>query len=264
MSRYDSLRKRLNKLQVLKRSVIFIPSLTVIVVVVVHAWDRLSLWQTLSLCSIGLLVLPFVFSFAFKLIIPTYRRLLAELHKVESEVKQLRSSVQAIYDKYRGRNKGERFKRTYELVGKGIKECEERLAVGMSREHKEVFVVCFMKGAEVVRVTASIGSVMRCSPSDNPYRWVEHIERLGCTEIRQYHNHPTTNNRTSPSPFDYKTASSMKQLLGRHGNKLKSYIIYWNQINEWRILEYDERGKHWMAYELDIAAQPHSLEGGPQ
>jgi hypothetical protein len=256
MSRYDLLRKRLNKLQVLNRTITLIPSLTVIVVVAVHAWDRLSLWPTLSLCGIGLLALPTVFSFVFKLIIPTYRRLLADLHKVESEVRQLSSSVQGIYDKYRGRKKGERFKRTYELVGKRINECEERLAVGMSREQKEVFVVCFLKAEEVVRVTASIGSVMRCSPSDNPYRWVQHIERLGCTEIRQYHNHPINNNRTSPSPFDYKTALSMKQLLGKHGNKLKSYIIYWNQINEWRILEYDELGKHWMVYELDIAAQP--------
>ncbi|MGB8957951.1 MAG: hypothetical protein WCC00_02945 [Candidatus Aminicenantales bacterium] len=220
-------------------------------------WDRLSLWPTLSLCGIGFLVFPTVFRFVFKQIFPNYKKLLAELHRVESEVRQLKSSVQAIYDKYRERNKGERFKRTYELVGKRMDECEKRLAVGMSREQKEVFVVCFIKGEEVVRVTASIGSVSRCSASDNPMLWKQHIERLGCTEIRQYHNHPIDNNRTAPSLFDYKTALSMKQLLGKHGNKLRSFLIYWNQIDEWRIMEYDESGKYWLVYELDIAASPH-------
>lgn len=254
MSRYDLLRKRQNRLQLVNQSVRFIPTVALLTLVTFNTWNSIPL-LTLSLCCFGLLVLPSVFGFAIKLIFPTYRRLLAELHQVESEIIQLGNAIRDLYMKYRERNQGEQFKRTYDLIGKSIAECEERLAVGMSREHREVFVNCFVKGDEVVRVTASIGSIYRCAPSDNPYRWKQHFERLGCTEIRQYHNHPVNNNRTSPSPFDHKTSLSIKQLLGKHGSKLKSYIIYWNQINEWRIIEYDELGKFWLAKEFDIAAK---------
>ena len=122
MSNYDLLRKRLNRLELLNGSVKLIPTFILITLGVINAWDRLTFWPILSLCSIGLLVLPTVFRFVFKQVFPSYKRLLAELHRIESEVSQLRSSVQAIYDKYRERNKGERFKRTYELVGKSINE----------------------------------------------------------------------------------------------------------------------------------------------
>ena len=204
---------------------------------------------------VALLTLPLGVQFVIKHFFPRYKALLDDLHKIKSEVSSLRRSVDAVYNKYRLRNKGEQFKRAYELGGKGIKDCEESLAVGMSREKKEIFVTCFMKAEEVVRVTASIGSVFRCSASDDPRRWKQHIERLDCDELRQYHNHPINNNRTCPTLIDHQTSQSLKQILGHHSNKLRSFIIFWNEIREWRLMEYDEKGKHWLIYEFDIAAQ---------
>lgn len=264
MSQYDTLRKRLNKLQRFNLILTLIPTIIIVAIgaSIISGDDQKVAWGNYPYfiiflsCLVALLTLPLGLQFAFKQIFPRYRTLLDELHKIQSEVNSLRCSVDAVYDKYRFRNKGEQFKQAYELVGKRAKDCEERLAVGMSREQKEVFVTCFIKAEEVVRVTASIGSVFRCSASDDPRRWQYHAERLCCDEIRQYHNHPVNNNRTCPSPVDHKTSLSLKQILGNHGNKLRSFIIYWNEIREWRIMEYDEKGKHWLIYEFDIAAQP--------
>ena len=79
---------------------------------------------------------------------------------------------------------------------------------------------------------------------------------MSCDEIRQYHNHPISSNHTHPSSIDHKTSKSLKGILGNHKDKLRSFIIYWNEIREWRIIEYDEGNKHWQQYEFDIAAQP--------
>jgi hypothetical protein len=254
MSRYDVLRKQKNKLQLLNQSIRMVPAVLLIGLAVAAMRDTLSPFFNVSLCCFGLLVLPNVVGLFLKWTFPNYRRLLAGLHKVELEIRYLASAIQAIYNKYPERMKGEQFKRIYGLAGKNIRECEERLAAGMSRERKEVFVTCFMRGEEVVRATASIGSLNRCSASDSPYLWKKHIERLGCTEIRNYHNHTVNNNRTAPSWMDHKTCSTIEQLLEKHGEKLRSYIIYWNQIGEWRILQYDA-GKHWLVYEHDAADQ---------
>jgi hypothetical protein len=256
MSHYDIVKKRLNKLQRFNLIVTLIPTILVVVIGAKWAWGNYSYFIIFLLSLVALLTLPLGFQFVFKQLFPRYSILLNELHKIQSEVTSLRHSVDTVYDKYRLRNKGEQFKRAYELVGKWTKDCEEGLAVGMSREQKEVFVTCFIKAEEVVRVTASIGSVFRCSAADDPRRWRQHIERLNCDEIRQYHNHPINNNRTCPSPVDYKTSLSLKKILGHHGNKLRSFIIYWNEIREWRIMEYDEKGKHSLIYEFDVAAQP--------
>lgn len=262
MSHYDILRKRFNKLQRVNLIVTLSPTIFIVVVGVKSAWGNHPHFIIFLLCLIALFTLPLGFQFVIKHLSPRYRTLLDELHKVQSEVNSLRRSVNAIYDKYRWRNKGEQFKRAYELVGKRTKDCEERLAVGMNREQKEVFVTCFLKAEEVVRATASIGSVFRCSASDDPRRWKQHIERLSCDEIRQYHNHPINNNRTCPTPVDHQTSLSLKQVLGYHGNKLRSFIIYWNEIREWRIIEYDGKGNHWLVYEFDIAAQPVTRTDG--
>lgn len=91
----------------------------------------------------------------------------------------VRTRVAAIFDNYRERIKGEAFKRAYALVGKSTAQLEEALAVGMYREHREVFVTAFMRLGVAVRVTASIGSPYRCAAADNPARWAEHVDRLG-------------------------------------------------------------------------------------
>jgi hypothetical protein len=123
----------------------------------------------------------------------------------------------------------------------------------MYREQREVFVTAFMRRGVAVRVTASIGSPYCCSAADNPARWRDHIERLGCDEIRQYRNHPVHNGSTSPSPTDVKISESLKVLLGPHNAKLRSLIICWNSIREWKVFEYDEAGRYWIHFEFDAA-----------
>ncbi len=255
MSQYDTLRKHLNKLQRLNLTVILIPTVFLIVLAIKWTWGIYPFFIVYLLGLVALLALPLGIQFVIKHVFPRYRSLLDDIHMIQSEVKSLGLSVDAVYDKYRWRNKGEQFKRAYELGGKGIKDCEESLAIGMSREKKKIFVTCFIKAEKVVRVTASIGTAFRCSASDDPRRWKQHIERLDCDEIRQYHNHPINNNSTCPSHNDYQTSQALKQILGHHSNKLRSFIIYWNQIREWRLMEYDGKGKHWLIYEFDIAEQ---------
>lgn len=177
-----------------------------------------------------------------------------KISELELLVSSIRVKVEEIFRKYPSRNKGEQFKRTFELAGKNVRELEESLAVGMAKEGREIFVTAFVRKGVAVRVTASIGSLYQCCAADNPRRWAECLEKLGCDEIRQYHNHPTTSNSTSPSAIDYKTTSSLKKKLGRHASKMRSFIIYWNEIKEWRILEYDETPSHQLVYCFDAAS----------
>ena len=183
-----------------------------------------------------------------------YRSERAEIRRIGKKMQEMKAQVDLIYRGYPVRAKGGQFKKAYNLTGKNVKDIERTLAVAMFKEEKEVFVTAFVRRGIAVRVTAAIGSRYRCVNADNPKKWAEHFERLGCDEIRQYHNHPATNNSTSPSDQDYKSTRALKKLLGRQSDNLKSFIIFWNEIKEWRILEYDEEPPHQVIYRFDVAA----------
>ena len=79
--------------------------------------------------------------------------------------------------------------------GRGVQEglCSRRQVGGSvgggvgrwnHRERREVFVTAFMRAGVAVRVTASIGSPYKCAAADNPARWAQHVDRLGCDQIR--------------------------------------------------------------------------------
>jgi hypothetical protein len=255
MSRYDIINARGKKLQSISLFVTITPSIILLFIITKYAWGYLNIFLLYLFWLVGLLIIPLGINFVLKLISKKFRSLQNELGEIRIEINKLKSSVNEIYKKYRIRTKGEQFKKAYDLQGKFIRDCEERLAVGMNREKKEIFVTCFIKSGKVQRVTASIGSAFRCSASDDPRNWKKHIERLSCDEIRQYHNHPITNNRTHPSVVDHKSSKSLQEILGKHKDILRSYIIYWNEIREWRIMEYDSENKYWPEYEFDIAAQ---------
>ena len=256
MSRYDIIRARSIKLQRINLLVTITPSIILLFVITKFAWNHLNIFFVYLIWLVGLLVIPLGLRFALECISKKFKAMQNEFYDLRLEINQLKRSVDKVYSKYRKRNKGEQFKKAYALQGKDIVSCEERLAVGMNREKKEIFVTCFIKSGKVLRVTASIGSAFKCSASDNPQYWGGHIDRLSCDEIRQYHNHPISSNHTHPSSIDHKTSKSLKGILGNHKDKLRSFIIYWNEIREWRIIEYDEGNKHWQQYEFDIAAQP--------
>jgi hypothetical protein len=198
--------------------------------------------------------LPFLLHWAWRLGIPAYRRQTDRSSAIRAEIARLRTVIGLVFAKYRARQRGERFKRAYSLCGRTVRELEEALAVGMFREQREVFVTAFMRQGLAVRVTASVGTPFRCRAADNPARWKDHIGRLGCDEIRQYHNHLERGGSTVPSRTDVRTSGAIRRLLGAHGEKLRSLIICWNDLREWKVIEYDNAGRYSLLYEFDAAA----------
>lgn len=252
MSYYDELKKRSDKLNGKRFRATLFPSLLTVIAAAFFAWKNYSHAIVLFLSLLGCFLVPFLFHFFWKAILPNYRSLLGDIEKVNLEISKLSKSVQLIYEKYPSRQRGQQFKKACDLTGLGVEEFEKTLAVGMKREKKEVFVTAFVRNQKVVRVTASIGSDFSCRNADDLNLWKQHMERLGCDAIRQYHNHPEYNNSAKPSPGDIRTAKIIKSYLDGYSSKLRSFIIYWNQIDEWRILEYDEEGKCQLAYEFDV------------
>jgi hypothetical protein len=185
-----------------------------------------------------LVLLPFVLHQVWRFAIPAYRRWADRSTQIRAEIGDLRTRIATVFATYRERRKGERFKQAYELTGRSVRGLEEALSVGMYRE----------------RVTASIGSPFRCAASDDPARWQDHVERLGCDEVRQYHNHPVHTGSTRPSQADVKTAQALRGILGPHGTKLRSLIICWNGLREWKVFEHAGDGRHWLHFEFDAAA----------
>lgn len=205
---------------------------------------------------IGLAAVPLVAIFlhhVWRAVFSSYRHWAARSAQIREEIATLRIRIATIFDRYRDRRKGEHFKKAYGLVGKSVIRLEEALAIGMFLERREVFVTAFMRAGVAVRVTASIGSPYKCAASDNPARWAEHVERLGCDEIRQYHNHPTHSGATRPSSTDFRTSRALRSLLGLHGPKFRSFIFCWNQLREWKVFEYNDDRRHWLCYEFDAA-----------
>jgi len=173
------------------------------------------------------------------------------IKEIDSEIIDLRNEVEKIYSIYPQRSKGQQFKSAFQLKGKTLENLEETLAVGMFKEKREVFVTAFMKKNKAVRVTATIGSANRCHNSDDINKWPYYLEKMKCDEIRQYHNHPTTSNKTEPSGMDF---FSSKNIVEKFQKKtaFKSFIIYWNQIKEWRIIQYDHEKNFSVVKVFDI------------
>jgi hypothetical protein len=164
------------------------------------------------------------------------------LERTKNEKAQIRQKTTDLIARFPTRRKSEQFKVAYFLKNKPIADLEASLALGMYKEGKEVWVTAFVKNGIAVRVTASIGSASSCHAKDDPQQWAHHFLRLGCDELRQYHNHPTTSNETEPSPTDFRTVGVLKRMLLQHGIAIKAFIFYWNQIGEWRLLQYDDSG----------------------
>jgi hypothetical protein len=252
LSRYDVIQKELTQLRFRQRVATVIPATVLIALVALYTWPRSSA----PFIFLGLTTVPlvsFLLHHVWKATFGTYREWATRSTQIAAEISELRARVATIFDRYRERRRGEHFKKAYNLVGTSVTELEEALAVGMFRERREVFVTAFMRKGVAVRVTASIGSPYKCAAADNPARWAEHVERLRCDEVRQYHNHPAHNGDTRPSSRDLQTSGSLRLLLGSHGPKLKSLIICWNQLREWKIFEHDNSKRHWLHYEFDSA-----------
>jgi hypothetical protein len=190
--------------------------------------------------------------FWYQWAVPRYQMSVAEAQEFRIEIANLQQKFLAVQSRYSRRRKGQQFKNAYDLCGKRLSSLEESLGVGMRLEKKEVFVTAFMKEGVAVRVTAAIGSARRCAPADDPSQWRMHVQRLNCDEIRQYHSHPVYAGKTEPSQPDYNTHQVLRTLLREHEEKLRSFIVYWNEVGEWRILEYNDRG-YCTHFEFDVS-----------
>lgn len=250
MSRYETLRAELGRLRMRQAIAVLVPAAATALLLIPAA----ETGGARLLAALGsLIVLPLILHRVWRFTFPTYRAWSDRSSHIRAEIADLQKRIAAVFNKYRERQKGERFKQAYDLMGRSVRELEEALSIGMFRERREVFVTAFMRGGVAVRVTASIGSPFRCSAADNPARWKEHVERLGCDEIRQYHNHPVLSGSTRPSPLDVKTSGSLRVVLGPHAGKLRSLIICWNSLREWKVFEYDEAGRQSLHFEFDAA-----------
>jgi len=250
MSRYETLRDELRRLRTQQVMVVMASTAVGASLAMVIADDG----ARLSVGLAALALLPFVLHWFWRLGIPAYRERTDRSSAIRAEIARIRGEIGRVFAKYRPRQRGERFKQVYGLSGRTVCELEEALAVGMFRERREVFVTAFMRRGIAVRVTASIGTPFRCRAADNPGRWKEHVARLGCDEVRQYHNHLEHNGETVPSRTDVRSSGAIRRLLGAHGTKLRSLIICWNDLREWKVIEYDDAGRYSLLYEFDAAA----------
>jgi hypothetical protein len=137
------------------------------------------------------------------------------------------------------RPKNARFKNYYGLtVAQSIDKFEHKMAAGMFCEGREVFVTAFCIEDRVKKVTATIGTDSRCFNSDQISDWPNHAKRLGCIEIRQYHNHPNNLGRKMLSNRDLMSHHQMTDFLKKHGIRFRSFLLYANYFNGWVIREY--------------------------
>src|SRR5262249_23968817 len=203
LSRYDAIQKEFIGLRLKQALSAILPAVLVVALLAHEVFNIRSTGLLFVIILVAIPLASFFFHHVWKVVFRPYREWATRSKQIAQEIVRLRARVAAIFDGYRERSKGEAFKKAYALVGKSVPHLEEALAVGMYRERREVFVTAFMRAGAAVRVTAAIGSPYRCAAADDPTRWAAHVDRLGCDEIRQYHNHPVHNGMTRPSPADF-------------------------------------------------------------
>jgi hypothetical protein len=252
MSHYELLHEELNKIRVKQFLSSLVPALIIGILVGSAVRNTYPVDISIVISVITIFVSAIISHHLLRAMSVGYASLCDRANTINSEIHNIRKQVDSRFSKYRERIKGEQFKKAYSLSGKSLHGLEEALSIGMYREGQEIFVTAFMRKGVAVRVTASIGSPYRCSPSDKPEKWEYHYERLECDQIRQYHNHSVHNGKTQPSQMDYKTAKVLKSFLS--GIEFRSFIICWNAIREWKIVEYSGDGKSWLHFEYDAAA----------
>ena len=192
--------------------------------------------------------------FALSLVSNTYKTSRFKIKSISNEIKGLRSRALALYESKAKRPKGRHFKSHYDLSGSNFVDFENALAVGMWHEQKEVWVTALCRDEKVMHVTATVGSKFRCRPSDTLSSWSKNARRLGCSEIRQYHNHPINTNFTRPSPEDIIGSQSCERILRESSINFKSYVVFWNKILEYKILQYRGDGTYEIVRYFDASA----------
>jgi DNA repair protein RadC len=239
MSLYDELSVRLTEVSRIRFLYTSVPVfLAIAMLAYIFPWAHSS-GSGVGVICMSILLGPALLRSLLEIFSQRYRRFSRTYSELKATTRGLSEQVQKIYDAHPPRRKGKQFKTAYALNGRDLADFERAMAIGMKFEAKEVFVTAFLRQGKVVRVTASIGSPFRCSAADNPRLWSGHYLRLGCDEIRQYHNHPDYRNHSEPSRQDRRSNAQLQGILEPSDIKLQSFVVYWNEIGEWRTLRYD-------------------------
>ncbi len=186
-------------------------------------------------------------------VLPPLRKQRSLVSALKVQMQALAAAMGDIHRQVPPRGRGVQFKKAYALEGKPIPAFEFLLSSGMHKEGSEVWVSAFCREGRVLLVFASIGSPNRCRPNENILRYPDHVARLCCDELRQYHNHPVRTNETSPSDPDIHTSRYLASLLAGTGCRSRSFIVFWNAIGEHRILEHDDSGSVVHVTEFDVS-----------
>ena len=205
--------------------------------------------DSLIIGVISYILAPVILSSIFN----KYKVARARIKDISKENELLHNKTKLLYGSVPKRFKGSHFKSHYGLAGRTLDEFEKILAIGMWHEKKEVFVTALCSNGKVLRVTATIGSAFSCRPSDNANAWFKNAIALNCDEIRQYHNHPINNNSTSPSMQDIRTSKLLEKYFKETSLPFRSFIIYWNKILEYKILEYSGGGEYKIVMAFDVS-----------
>jgi hypothetical protein len=264
MTKYEKIHDEINKIRKKRAVILLFPSAAIsLISIFISDYLYIEVAGQIGIALLTLFVTGLFFDFIFKHYFASYKNYSLRSKEIIKEILVLRDKINKIYGKYQGREKGQQFKKAYELSGRSVEQFEEAVSVGMLKEKNEVFVTAFMRNGTVVRVTAAVGNPGSCSPADNPLKWKEHIEKLKCEGIRQYHNHPTLSGKTRPSPDDCRSHKAFIGYLESYGDKFRSFIVFWNNIGEWKIMEYDDAGKYWLVKELDVSGEEDSPPASP-
>ena len=113
MSRYDELKKFSDRLNRKKFWATFVPSLLLVVTVVWLTWNFYNKGLILLLSMLGCLLIPLLFHYCWKTIVPSYKTLLRDIESVAAEISKLSRSVREIYERYPARQRGQQFKQAY-------------------------------------------------------------------------------------------------------------------------------------------------------
>jgi len=214
----------------------------------------------IKLIGYGLFIYPIIFLVfilindnILKIIFSNYRIRRKKEFELVDKIEKLKQKINETINSFKKREKGQQFKKAYNFIGYDICKFENNLAFAMLLEKKEVWVVALCKKNTVVKVLATIGSVHSCKPSADLKKIKEYAKNNDCDEIRHYHNHPIYKNRTEPSPPDIAFNKNYCDYLLEMKDIFKTFIIFWNAIYEYRILEYFDNGKSKIYYFFDIS-----------
>jgi DNA repair protein RadC len=161
-----------------------------------------------------------------------------QIKAIRKEIKGFEQKMLYINETFPRRTKGARFKKFHELKSSTIDQIEELLPKAMYNEHKEVSVTLFIKNNIAIRAAANLGNLASFRTTDNVFKWGKYARDHGCSEVRDYHNHPGRSTSFGPSAQDLVFFENNRKRLNAVDVVFRCFIICWNLHSEWKIIEY--------------------------